>query len=130
MKSNKHLMKRFNKIRHIISLDKLLHKEYYYFENGKMLDKFKVKKEGIEYSVLKIKPDKSKNKYLVYVNIYINNKIVEQQLLKTFDNIDSMIDYYENISIYINCTSNEEIIERCYNELPSFPRKNILTYIL
>lgn len=119
---------KFNKIRSVVFLDKLLHKEEYIDNNGQIIEMFKVEKENIIYSVINFKS--SDNEYLVYINININEKFALQQLLKTFKDFDNSLDYYESLCIIVNCMENNEIINKCYEELTLFPRKNFITKLL
>lgn len=128
MELSRETKRKFNKIRSVVTLDKLLHKEEYVDNTGKVIDIFKVEKENIIYSVINFKT--SNKKYQVYININLNEKFALQQLLKSFDDFDNSKDYYESLCIIVNCMDNDEIINKCYEELTLFPRKNIITKLL
>lgn len=130
MNLNKSLKKKFNKIYRMIRIDKLFHKEEYYFNDGQVEEIEDIKKDGIRYSVIKLNTDTNTNNYLVYFNILNNNKMICQQNKKEFDSRNKANTYYIELINYINNTSTEEIVNHCFQSLSQFSRKNIFTRII
>lgn len=128
--TNKDQRKKFNKINKVIKLDKLLHNDKYNFDNGQVEEIIDIVKENIKYSIIKVNTDIDTNDYLVFVIIKTNDKSATHQLLQEFDCVHKTNEYFRTLESYITNTSNNDIINRCYEELSSFPRKNFITRIL
>lgn len=122
--------KKFNKINKIIRLDKLLHSDKYYFDNGQVKEIVDIVKDNVKYSIMKVNTDINTKDYLVFVIIHTNDKSATHQLLQEFVGITKTNEYFKTLKTYITNNSNNDIINRCYEELSDFPRKNFLTKIL
>ena len=129
MKKNQEQFKKFKKISKIISLDKILHNNKYVFDNGQVEDIVDIVKDDIKYSVIKLNTDTETTNYLVFVNIRTNEKTALHQLIQEFSGKTKSTEYFRTLKKYIKNNTNEEIIDRCFNEMLDFPRKNILTRI-
>lgn len=129
MRLNKDLTKKFNKISRIISLDKFLHNDEYFFDDGQVEKIIDIVKENIKYSVIKLNTVIGENDYLVFTIIHTNDKSTTHQLMRSFNNKTKTNQYFKTLCAYISEASNEDIINKCYEELSSFPRKNIMTRI-
>ena len=127
MRLNKELTKKFNKINKIISLDKLLHSDMYYFDNGQVEKMVDINEENVKYTVIKVNTDTSTKDYLVFAIIHTNDKSTTHQLLKSFNTKTKTNEYFKSLCTYIKNTSNDDIINKCYEDLSLFPRKNIIT---
>ena len=129
MKKNQEQFKKFKKISKIISLDKILHNNKYVFDNGQVEDIVDIVKDDIKYSIIKLNTDTETTNYLVFVNIRTNEKTALHQLIQEFSGKTKSTEYFRTLKKYIKNNTNEEIIDRCFNEMLDFPRKNILTRI-
>ena len=130
METYKNNLKKFNKITRIIKMDKLFHKDLYCYDNGRIEDNIDIKKDNYKYRIIKLNTKVGSNNYLVFVNIMINDKITTHQLLETCSGKVNANKSYKNLVKYINNTSNEDILNKCYNDLAYFPRKNLLTKLM
>lgn len=128
--TEKEQRKKFNKISKIIRLDKFLHNDKYYFDNGQVEEIVDIVKENVKYSIIKVNTDINTKDYLVFVIIQTNDKSATHQLLQEFDGITKTNKYFRTLKTYITNNSNDDIINRCYEELADFPRKNFLTKLL
>lgn len=129
MKKNQGQIKKFNKISKIINLDKFLHNNKYFFDNGQVEEIEDIIKDNIKYSVIKLNKDIKTSDYLVYVLIIANKKTATHQLLQEFSGKTKSTEYFRSLKRYIKNNTNEQIIDRCFAEMLDFPRKNILTKI-
>lgn len=128
--AEKEQRKKFNKINKVIRLDKFLHNDKYNFDNGQVEEILDIVKENVKYSIMKVNTDIDTNEYLVFVIIQTNDKSATHQLLQEFNCINKTNEYFKTLENYITNTSNSDIIDKCYEELSSFPRKNFITKIL
>lgn len=130
MRLNKNLTKKFNKISNIIRLDKFLHNEMYCFDDGQVEKIVDINKENVKYSVIKLNTTLGTKDYLVFAIIMTNDKQATHQLLKSFNNKTKTNQYFKTLCSYIENNSNDDIINKCFEELNDFPRKNLFTKIL
>lgn len=124
--NNKNLSKKYNRLGRIIRVDKFFNKDKYYFDNGQTTSIADINKENVSYTIIKLNTDIDTEDYLVFSIIKTNNRAVTHQLLKIFNNERDAEKYYKELKSYIRSHSNEEIINKCYEDLSDFPRKNIL----
>ena len=129
MKKTQGQLKKINKISKIINLDKFLHNNKYFFDNGQVEEIEDIIKGDIKYSIIKLNKDIKTSDYLVYVLIIVNKKTATHQLLQEISGKTKSTEYFRSLKRYIKNTTNDEIIDRCFNEMLDFPRKNILTRI-
>ena len=131
MRLNKELTKKFNKISNVIKLDKFLHNEVYYFDNGQVEKIVDINKDNVDYSIIKLNTVLGTRDYLVYAIIKTNDKQATHQLLKSFNNNKTKSnEYFRTLCSYIKNNSNDDIINKCFEELSDFPRKNFFTKLL
>lgn len=127
MKLNKELTKKFNKISRVIQLDKFLHNDQYSFDNGQVEKMIDIRKDNVKYTIIKLNTDIETKDYLVFMIIHTNDKSVTHQLKRAFNRKMDTNAYFKTLCTYIENNSNSEIIDRCYEELSEFPRKNLIT---
>lgn len=127
MKLSKELTKKFNRINKVIRLDKFLHNDQYCFDNGQVEKMIDIRKDNVKYTVIKLNTDTNTKDYLVFMIIHTNDKTVTHQLKKSFNRKMDTNEYFKYLCNYIQNNSNTEIIDRCYEELSQFPRKNFMT---
>ena len=126
MKLNKELTKKFNKINFAFKLDKFFHKETYDFDNGQVIDEMDIIKNYMKCRVIKLNTDITNNKsYMVFTILFSNNKHITHQMLETFSTKTKANEYFKKLCQYLKNNSDEEIINRCYNDLTKIPRKKI-----
>ena len=131
MRLNKYLTKKFNKISNIIRLDKFLHNEMYCFDDGQVEKIVDIRKDNVKYSVIKLNTTLGTKDYLVFAIIMTNDKQATHQLLKSFNNNKTQTNqYFKTLCSYIENNSNDDIINKCFEELSDFPRKNLFTKLL
>ena len=130
MENYKKYLKKFNKITRIINIDKLFHKDLYYYDNGQVEDITDIRKDNHKYTIIKLNTEVGTKNYLVFVNIKINDKFTTHQLLETCSGKVNANKSYKNLVKYINNTSNEDILIKCYEDLTYFPRKNLFTKLM
>ncbi len=130
MKLNKELTKKFNKISKVVQLDKFLHSEQYYFDNGQVEEMVDIRKENMKYTVIKLNTDIENEHYLVFMIIHANDRAVTHQLKKSFHHAITTNDYFKSLCTYIENNSNSEIIDRCYHELSEFSKKSFIIKLL
>ena len=130
MENYKQYLKKFNKITRIINIDKLFHKDLYYYDNGQVEDITDIRKDNHKYTIIKLNTEVGTKNYLVFVNIKINGKFTTHQLLETCSGKVNANKSYKNLVKYINNSSNEDILNKCYEDLAYFPRKNLFTKLM
>lgn len=123
-------LKQIKKINRIIKLDKLLHSNEYYFDDGQVTNTERIEKDNFHYSVIKLNTDVATDNYMVYVIVRTNKKTVTHQLLKTFTSENKADKCFNSLVKYINKSNNVDIIDKCFNDLSEFPRKNLFTRLL
>ena len=128
--SSKEQKKKFKKISKVIKIDKIFHSEKYYFDNGKVEETIDITKDNIEYSIMKVNTDRMSDEYLVYVLIKTPDNYVTHQLLEQCIGITKTDKCFNKLKRYIEKNTNEDIINRCYQDLANFPRKNFLIKLL
>lgn len=126
MKLSKKSIKKFNRIRKVVKIDKLFRNRQYYFDNGQVLEMVDIIKENVKYTIIKLNTNVKIKEYLVFVIIRINDKVISYQLKRTFNCAIDTDEYFKYLYNYIENSSINEIIDICYQELSCFSRKNFI----
>lgn len=128
--SSKEQKKKFKKISKVITIDKIFHSDKYYFDNGQVEEIIDIIKDNIKYSIMKVKPNRMSDEYLVYVLIRTPDNYATHQLLEECVGTTNTDKSFNKLKKFIEKTSNDDIINKCYDELANFPRKNFLIKLL
>ena len=130
MRLNKELTKKFNKINKIISLDKLLHSDMYYFDNGQVEKMVDINKENVKYTVIKVNTDTSTKDYLVFAIIHTNDKSTTHQLLKSFNTKTKTNEYFKSfLAAIFSPLSNKRLIWGI-TTMDSIPKRFFNKYLI
>ncbi len=120
MKYENKIIKKFNKIRRRTMFDSFFHKNQYIFDGGQTKKMIDIKKDFLNYTIINLKMDISKELYFVFVMICSNGKITTHQMPQYFSNLLMSNQYVRYLEEFITLSSNDTIIERCYHKLPSY----------
>ncbi len=130
METYKSNLKKVNKIIRIVDMNKLIHKKLYYYNDGQVKDMKDIRKDDHKYTIIKLNTKVGEKKYLVFVNITINDNFITHQLLETYNDESNANKYFMNLIEYINNTPNEDILNKCYKDLSYFNRKNLFKKLI
>lgn len=120
MKSYDIIVRMLDKMNRRMLLDRFIHKNDYFFNNGQTVQMIDISKDIINYTVIKLKLDINKSNFAIFVMIRFQKKIINHMLFRFFVNEKSSSLYMKNLETFIRNASNEEIIKRCYSQLPSY----------
>lgn len=82
------------------------------FDKFKICNSFDLSIDNIKYSVKTINTD---DKYFVYLLMIYNNKAIPYLLLQSFNEVDKVEDYYENLCNLLKQNTNKEIVDKCFD---------------
>lgn len=120
MKSEIKSKRLLNKIYRKNLLDYFFHKNNYVFDNGQTQEMIDIKRDVFQYIIVQLKLDVFKEGYLVFIMICIDNKVITHQFTKYFSDKHVSKEYMIYLKNLIFNLSDDEIIEQCYHQMPSF----------
>ena len=107
----------FNKMYRVVSKDKILHPDKYYFDDGRVCKIIDYKKDKIKYSVMLVNTDKRTTNYLVYILGIKNSNSIPHLLMKEFNSKKGTLKYFNELCNLIENNTNNYIINECYENI-------------